>query len=202
MSTSHPNTNRTSTSYTMSTSATGSCMGSTASLLSQSTSSITPTTPTTGGGGGGGVGQVGIETNKTPIVLQASFKKFKTMKKKYFVLYRDSREGVARLEYYDSEKKFKARASQPKRKIFLKGANIARRLDTKYKYVIAFENKDDTFMIVLDSETDLNTWLRACIAVQRGEEITEEPAKPTFGKFNIYLFILFLLNNNNRFKLL
>lgn len=39
---------------------------------------------------------------------------FQTMKKKYFVLRRDSAEVPARLEYYDSEKKFKANLA-PKR---------------------------------------------------------------------------------------
>lgn len=56
--------------------------------------------------------------NLTPgqdgVVLQGYHKKLKTMKKKYFVLCAESGSSSARLEYYDSEKKFKSR-SNPKK---------------------------------------------------------------------------------------
>lgn len=111
-------------------------------------------------------------------------KKLKTMKKKYFVLYRDDfkENTVARLEYYDSEKKFRARGAQPKREIILKSATISRRLDTKHKFVIAFQTKEEPFSIVLETETDLNKWMQACLALQRGEQTLEDPPKPAFGE--------------------
>lgn len=133
-----------------------------------------------------------LRVEKPAIVLQSWLKKLKTMKKKYFVLYRDTGDSVARLEYYDSDKKFKSR-SQPKRKILLGTTTVERRLDTKHKFVIAFHTKLDCFGIVLDSETELNTWLRACVAIQKGEEIEDDPPKPTFGK--CFLFIIIIFNN-------
>lgn len=44
-----------------------------------------------------------------PVKLEGYLRKLKTMKKKYFVVFGDAAEkaGTSRLEYYDSEKKFK-----------------------------------------------------------------------------------------------
>lgn len=140
-----------------------------------------------------------ISTSKSPIVLQGSLKKLKTMKKKYFVLYRDDFKDntVARLEYYDSEKKFRARGAQPKRKIILKSATITRRLDTKHKFVIAFQTKEEPFSIVLETEKDLNKWLQACLALQRGEQILEDPPKPAFGEYILGFNVLFFFQIDN-----
>lgn len=114
------------------------------------------------------------------VVLQGYQKKFKTMKKKYFVLYSDSPTNAARLEYYDSEKKYKSR-SNPKRTIILKNCfNINRRLDTKHKFVIALSIKDGGFSIVLDSEEELHKWLSALLCLQRGEDTESESPKPIF----------------------
>ncbi|XP_026474435.1 insulin receptor substrate 1-like isoform X3 [Ctenocephalides felis] len=105
------------------------------------------------------------------------------MKKKYFVLRSDSAEASARLEYYDSEKKYKAR-SPPKRAILLRSCfNINRRSDTKHKCVIALHMKDDCFCMLLDAEAELTQWLRALLALQRGgddENDTGEAPRPTF----------------------
>lgn len=109
------------------------------------------------------------------------------MKKKYFVLYSENGVKSARLEYYDSEKKFKARSS-PKRIIILKNCfNINRRLDTKHSNVIALSTKEEVFCIVLETEAELNEWLRALLALQRGEDTESDPPKPFFGKFLILL---------------
>lgn len=127
------------------------------------------------------------------VVLQGYKIKLKTLKKKYFVLYSDGNEKLARLEYYDSEKKFKtSRTAQPKRSIILKSIMINRRTDTKHKYVIALYTKEDFFGIIFESESELNRWLRALLALQRGEEIDDDPPKPTFGEYIfIYLFYFF-----------
>ncbi|XP_055710406.1 insulin receptor substrate 2-B isoform X5 [Phlebotomus papatasi] len=115
------------------------------------------------------------------IVLQGYYRKLKTMKKKYFVLYSDTKERSARLEYYDSEKKFKTNFGHPKRTIVLRTCfNINRRTDTKHKWVVALYTKDDCFCIVFDNEQDLNTWLRNLLAQQRGDDSTGDPPRPNF----------------------
>nr|CAD7259244.1 unnamed protein product [Timema shepardi] len=112
---------------------------------------------------------------------------FKTLRKKFFVLRADpsdSSDSSARLEYYDSEKKWKSHHA-PKRTIRLKTCfNINRRLDKKHKHVIALYTKDDCFCLVLESEEDLEAWLKALLSLQHGEEIPDgEQPKPTFVQF-------------------
>ncbi|XP_059618387.1 insulin receptor substrate 2-B [Phlebotomus argentipes] len=115
------------------------------------------------------------------IVLQGYYRKLKTMKKKYFVLYSDTKDRSARLEYYDSEKKFKTNFGHPKRTIVLRTCfNINRRTDTKHKWVVALYTKDDCFCIVFDTEQDLNTWLRSLLSLQRGDDSTGDPPRPNF----------------------
>ncbi|EEB16866.1 insulin receptor substrate-1, putative [Pediculus humanus corporis] len=103
------------------------------------------------------------------------------MKKKFFILRGESSDASARLEYYDSEKKWR-NSQPPKRTISLKTCfNINRRKDTKHKYVIALYTKDDCFCIVLDSEEDLQEWLRVLLKLQTGEECVDgEQPKPNF----------------------
>lgn len=110
-------------------------------------------------------------------------KKLKTSRKKWFVLRAETAESSARLEYYDSEKKFN-NGLPPKRSIPLKTCfNINKRNDTKYKHVIALYTKDDCFCVVLESEEDLDAWLKALLSLQHGEEVVDgETPKPTFGK--------------------
>lgn len=119
------------------------------------------------------------------VVLSGSLRKFKKMKKKFFVLYGDALDRPARLEYFDSEKKFRIHSNSPKRSIVLKSCfNINRRTDTKHKCVIALYTKDDCFCIVCENEQELNKWLHKMLALQNGEEVAEgEPPKPTFGEY-------------------
>ncbi|XP_049801159.1 insulin receptor substrate 1 [Schistocerca nitens] len=115
------------------------------------------------------------------IVKRGYLKKLKTMRKKYFVLRGESVESSARLEYYDSEKKWRSH-HPPKRSILLKTCfNINRRQDTKHKYVIALYTKDDCFCVVLESEEELEEWLKSLLSLQQGEDIPEgEQPKPTY----------------------
>ncbi|XP_017095870.2 insulin receptor substrate 1 isoform X1 [Drosophila bipectinata] len=101
------------------------------------------------------------------MVLSGYHKKLKTMKKKFFVLYEETSTNQARLEYYDSEKKFLQR-SEPKRVIYLKDCfNINRRLDTKHRFVIVLSSREGGFGIVLESENDLRKWLDKLLFLQR-----------------------------------
>ncbi|CAG9862645.1 unnamed protein product [Phyllotreta striolata] len=125
------------------------------------------------GCGGRGAGEV---------LLAGPLKKLKTSRKKWFVLRAETLDSSARLEYYDSEKKFND-GRPPKRSIQLKTCfNINRRHDTRHKHVIALYTKDDCFCVVLDTEEELESWLRALLALQHGEEAggDGEAPKPTF----------------------
>nr|CAI5853979.1 unnamed protein product [Callosobruchus analis] len=115
------------------------------------------------------------------IVKCGLLKKLKTSRKKWFVLRSETADASARLEYYDSEKKWAAglpaKRSIPLRTCF----NINRRQDTKHKHVIALYTKDDCFCVVLESEEELDSWLRALLALQQGDDVTDgEVPRPTF----------------------
>ncbi|KAH8378463.1 hypothetical protein KR093_011526 [Drosophila rubida] len=110
------------------------------------------------------------------LVLSGYQKKLKTMKKKFFVLYKDTTNNAARLEYYDTEKKFIQRA-EPKRVIYLKSCfNINRRTDTKHQYVLGLSSREGGFGIVLNSENDLKKWLDNLLSIQRDNAIRSDQA--------------------------
>ncbi|PSN55130.1 hypothetical protein C0J52_01864 [Blattella germanica] len=99
------------------------------------------------------------------IVKMGYLRKLKTMKKRFFILRRESSEASARLDTISLKTCF----------------NINRRQDTKHKHVIALYTKDDCFGLVLDSDEELEDWLRALLSLQYGEDIVDgEEPKPTF----------------------
>lgn len=152
-------------------------------LINQSKSSSVASTPTSDG--------VSPTPDKMGVVLQGYLRKLKTMKKKYFVLHSDGADKSARLEYYDSEKKFRARFGHPKRSIVLKSCfHISRRIDTKQKFVIALYTKDDSFCIVMEHEVEMNRWLKVLLALHRVEEAEVDIPRTNFGKF--YCFNYFI----------
>lgn len=121
--------------------------------------------------------------DKLGVCLQGYLKKLKTMKKKYFVLVANNGEKPARLEYYDSEKKFRARFGHPKRSIVLKSCfHISQRLDTKQKFVIALYTRDDSFCIVMENENDMAKWLSTLQTLRQHEESEVDLPRTTFGK--------------------
>ncbi|XP_053611241.1 insulin receptor substrate 1 isoform X5 [Plodia interpunctella] len=119
-------------------------------------------------GGGAGVGAV---------VRQGHLRKLKTMKKKYFVLRSEISDG-ARLEYYESEKKFRAGAA-PRRVLPLKSCyNIMRRLDLKQKHVIALFTREEQFCVVAENEKELHEWLTAILKQHGCDDASEELLHP------------------------
>lgn len=122
-------------------------------------------------------------TGGGPVIRCGHLKKLKTMKKKYFVLRGEAPGCLACLEYYDSKKKFDNR-QPPKRSILLHSCfNINKRGDTKHKHVIALYTKDECFCLILDSEKELDEWLKAMLRLQSGDVPDGEQPRPTFGKF-------------------
>ncbi|KAK9711535.1 PH domain [Popillia japonica] len=128
--------------------------------------------------------------NHQNVVKCGYLKKVKTSKKKFFVLRSETPETSARLEYYDSERKFNA-GQPPKRAITLKSCfNINRQPDAKHKHVIALFTKDDRFCIAFDSDEELDVWLKVLLSLQHGEEFGDgETPKPTFGEYKIQIFL-------------
>lgn len=122
------------------------------------------------------------------VVLHGYLKKLKTGRRRYFVLFRDGPDQSARLDYFETEKKFKSRFSQPKRSIVLKSCfHINRRLDTKHRFVVALYTKDDCFCLVMDSDVKMTQWLKAMTDLHR-DETEGDKSRTTFGECTICLF--------------
>ncbi|KAJ8007885.1 hypothetical protein DPEC_G00098820 [Dallia pectoralis] len=97
--------------------------------------------------------------------------------KRFFVLRAASHLGLSRLEYYDSEKKFRSSLrsaaaaaaatgavapSPPKRVIYLYQCfTVNKRADSKNKHLIALYTKDEYFAIVAENEQEQEDWFVA-----------------------------------------
>uniref|UniRef100_A0A8C3RE37 Insulin receptor substrate 4 n=1 Tax=Cyanoderma ruficeps TaxID=181631 RepID=A0A8C3RE37_9PASS len=79
--------------------------------------------------------------------------------KRYFVLRAESHLAPARLEYYDSEKKFKSslRRVIPLYQCF----TVSRRADAKHKHIIALYTKDEYFAMLAENEAEQEAWYQA-----------------------------------------
>lgn len=87
-------------------------------------------------------------------------KKQKHGHKRYFVLREPSEGFSARLEYYESEKKWKSK-SAPKRVIPLDSClNINKRADAKHKHLIALYTKDEYFAVAAENDQEQENWYR------------------------------------------
>ncbi|XP_061103506.1 insulin receptor substrate 2-B-like isoform X2 [Conger conger] len=92
--------------------------------------------------------------------------------KRFFVLRGQSHAGPSRLEYYDSEKKFRntlrstagaaSAAVPPKRVIYMYQCfTVNKRADAKHKYLIALYTKDEYFAMVAENEQEQTDWYLA-----------------------------------------
>lgn len=78
--------------------------------------------------------------------------------KRFFVLREPSEGSRARLEYYESEKKWKNK-SAAKRVIHLDSClNINKRADAKHKHLIALYTKDEYFAVAAENEQEQEDW--------------------------------------------
>lgn len=83
--------------------------------------------------------------------------------KRFFVL-KEPGEGctTARLEYYESEKKWRSKSAAAKRVICLDSClNINKRADAKNKYLIALYTRDEYFAVAAETEQEQESWYRA-----------------------------------------
>lgn len=91
-------------------------------------------------------------------------RKQKSMHRRYFVLRAASPSGPARLEYYESEKKFRGKAPVPKKAVVLETClNINKRADAKNKHMIVLYTRAESFAIAADNEVDQEDWYQAMV---------------------------------------
>ncbi|XP_028820863.1 insulin receptor substrate 1-B isoform X2 [Denticeps clupeoides] len=94
-------------------------------------------------------------------------RKQKSMHRRYFVLRAASERGPARLEYYESEKKFRGKAPAPKKALELQTClNINKRADAKNKHMIVLYTRAESFAVAADSEADQDDWFQAMVDMQ------------------------------------
>eukprot|EP00105_Crassostrea_gigas_P026857 XP_011447957.1 PREDICTED: insulin receptor substrate 1-B isoform X3 [Crassostrea gigas] len=114
-----------------------------------------------------------FELPGSDILKTGYLKKLKTKKDKFFVLRSTSSSGPARLEYHDSEKKFKA-GQLPKRQIHLhKCFNINKKSDTRQKNCIALYLVDECFAVIVKDAAEMQVWLDLMLEHQY-EYLTDE----------------------------
>ncbi|XP_037117949.1 insulin receptor substrate 1-B [Syngnathus acus] len=94
-------------------------------------------------------------------------RKHKSMHRRYFVLRSGSERGAARLEYYESEKKFRGKAPVPKKAVLLETCfNINKRADSKNKHMIVLYTRAESFTVAADNEADQDDWYQAMVDLQ------------------------------------
>ncbi|CAG5929533.1 unnamed protein product [Menidia menidia] len=130
-----------------------------------------------GSGSGGGHVYAAVSVASAPDVVDdirkcGYLRKQKHGHKRFFVLRAASHLGPSRLEYYDSEKKFRnslrsaaaasggaVAPSPPKRVIYLYQCfTVNKRADSKNKHLIALYTKDEYFAIVAENEQEQEDW--------------------------------------------
>ena len=112
-----------------------------------------------------------------------------TSKKKLFVLRDEDATNSARLEYYDSEKKFN-NGGAPKRYIVLKNClSINAKTDSRHRYAIFLYTKEECFGIAFDTEAEQQDWLAVMLELRNQHE-DSTLTKPLFGTFFIVLCVL------------
>eukprot|EP00076_Gallus_gallus_P014555 XP_015133368.1 insulin receptor substrate 2 isoform X1 [Gallus gallus] len=93
--------------------------------------------------------------------------------------------GGARLEYYESEKKWRNKSGAPKRVIALDSClNINKRADAKHKYLIALYTKDEYFAVAAENEQEQEGWYRALTdLLSEGKAAAGSPHRPLPSPF-------------------
>uniref|UniRef100_A0A8C0JG86 Insulin receptor substrate 1 n=1 Tax=Chelonoidis abingdonii TaxID=106734 RepID=A0A8C0JG86_CHEAB len=99
--------------------------------------------------------------------LCGHLRKQKSQRRRFFVLRAPSERGPARLEYYESQKKFGAGGSRPKRSFSLASAlNISKRADARHQHLIVLYGPDRTFGLAAESAEQQEDWYRAMVELR------------------------------------
>uniref|UniRef100_A0A146ZV70 Insulin receptor substrate 1 n=1 Tax=Fundulus heteroclitus TaxID=8078 RepID=A0A146ZV70_FUNHE len=109
-------------------------------------------------------GQAGEPHGNEDVRRSGYLRKQKSMHRRYFVLRAASERGPARLEYYESEKKFRGKAPVPKKAVALETCfNINKRADSKNKHMIVLYTRAESFAVAAESEEDQDEWFQAMV---------------------------------------
>ncbi|XP_072897524.1 insulin receptor substrate 1-B [Hemitrygon akajei] len=109
-------------------------------------------------------------------------RKPKSMHKRFFVLRAPSQLGPARLDYYENEKKWRHKASAPKRSVHLESCfNINKRADSKNKYLVALYTKDEYLAMAADCESEQDSWYQALLELHSKGKLTGEEREAAAG---------------------
>ncbi|XP_033839242.1 insulin receptor substrate 1-B [Periophthalmus magnuspinnatus] len=110
-------------------------------------------------------------------------RKQKSMHRRYFVLRTASERGPARLEYYESEKKFRGKAPVPKKVVALETCfNINKRADSKNKHMIVLYTRAESFAVAAENDTDQDEWYQAMVELQcKCKNPTDNGAAEDYG---------------------
>ncbi|XP_043927260.1 insulin receptor substrate 2 [Protopterus annectens] len=114
-----------------------------------------------------------VKENNNNVKKYGYLKKQKHGHKRFFVLKEQGEGCPSRLEYYESEKKWKNK-SVPKRVICLDSClNINKRADAKNKYLIALYTKDEYFAVVAENELEQESWYEALTDLMNEGKVSE-----------------------------
>ncbi|XP_076017117.1 insulin receptor substrate 1-B [Genypterus blacodes] len=110
-------------------------------------------------------------------------RKQKSMHRRYFVLRSASERGPARLEYYESEKKFRGKAPVPKKAVALETCfNINKRADSKNKHMIVLYTRAESFAVAAENEADQDEWYQAMVDLQcKSKNVGDSAAAGDYG---------------------
>ncbi|XP_034020893.1 insulin receptor substrate 1-B isoform X2 [Thalassophryne amazonica] len=127
--------------------------------------------------------QVGEQHGVEDVRKSGYLRKQKSMHRRYFVLRAASERGPARLEYYESEKKFRGKAPVPKRAVLLETCfNINKRADSKNKHMIVLYTRAESFAVAADNEADQDEWYQAMVELQcKSKNLTDSGAAGDYG---------------------
>ncbi|XP_017292809.1 insulin receptor substrate 2-like [Kryptolebias marmoratus] len=96
--------------------------------------------------------------------------------RRFFVLREPTERSPARLEYYESEKKWRNR-SAAKRVVTLDSCLcVNKRADAKHKYLIALYTKDEYFAVAADTEQEQDSWFAVLTDLIAEGKVFDSPA--------------------------
>ncbi|KAL7845763.1 hypothetical protein AOLI_G00239550 [Acnodon oligacanthus] len=108
----------------------------------------------------GGSSLPNVNMNSSHVKKSGYLKKQKHGHRRFFVLKEPSDGLPARLEYYESEKKWRNKAAA-KRVISLDSClSINKRADAKHRHLIALYTKDEYFAVAAENEQEQESWYR------------------------------------------
>jgi len=108
---------------------------------------------------------------------------YQTSKKKFFVVRGETSSGPARMEYYDSEKKFHS-GGLARRCILLKNCfSINAKPDsTRHRHMIVLYTEDDCFGVACGSESEQQEWLNTMVQLRSQSINSSSRSTTAFSK--------------------